>query len=87
LRANFRGSDYIVRYTRDQFLVLLPDTNQPQAQIALDRLNSKVEFWNLDNESSSISLRQEMISCLPGEDLWVRLSEMEKTLQEEAICA
>jgi diguanylate cyclase (GGDEF)-like protein len=87
LRANFRGSDYIVRYTREQFLILLPDTDSQQARIALDRLANKVEFWNLDNESSSISLRQEMISSAPGEDLWVRLGEMEKTLQEEAICA
>ena len=87
LRANFRGSDYVVRYTRDQFLVLLPDTTEPQAQIALNRLADKVEFWNLENESASISLRQEMICCPPGGDLWVRLSEMEKNLQDEEVCA
>jgi diguanylate cyclase (GGDEF)-like protein len=87
LRANFRGSDYIVRYAEDQFLILLPDTNGQQAQIALNRLTDKVEYWNLENESASISLRQEMVSCPPGGDLWERLSKMESKLQDDAVCA
>ena len=87
LRANFRGSDYIVRYAGDQFLILLPDTNEQQAQIALNRLTDKVEYWNLENESASISLQQAMISCPPGGDLWGRLGEMESKLQDEAACA
>ena len=37
LRSNFRASDCLVRYSADQFLVVLPDTNGQQAQIALSR--------------------------------------------------
>jgi diguanylate cyclase (GGDEF)-like protein len=51
LRSNFRGSDYIVRYFTDQFLVVLLDTDAQQAQIALSRLIDKVDHWNLQTRS------------------------------------
>jgi diguanylate cyclase (GGDEF)-like protein len=79
LRSNFRGSDYIVRLATDQFLVLLSDTNEQQAKVALKRLTEKVEYWDLESEKTSILLRHRMCTCPPGEDLWENL----RTLQEK----
>jgi len=73
LRSNFRGSDYIVRFAADQFLVLLSDTNEQQAKVALKRLTEKVEFWDLESDKTSILLRHQMCTCPPGEDLWEKL--------------
>jgi diguanylate cyclase (GGDEF)-like protein len=83
LRSNFRGSDSIVRYATDQFLVLLSDTNDQQAAIALNRLEGKVEFWDIENDQASIMLRQQVSSCLPGEDLWVKLRAIKEKLETE----
>jgi diguanylate cyclase (GGDEF)-like protein len=81
LRSNFRGSDYIVRNSTDQFLVLLPDTTAPQAQCALDRLTDKVDGWNLEKETCGMALRHELSTCPPGDSLWERLREVEERLR------
>jgi diguanylate cyclase (GGDEF)-like protein len=46
LKSTFRGSDSIVRYGGDEFLVILPDTSERQAQRTVQRLVSAVEGWN-----------------------------------------
>jgi diguanylate cyclase (GGDEF)-like protein len=82
LRSNFRGSDYVVRNSTNQFLVLLPDTNEDQARIALNRLTDKIEAWNLENEKSEMVLRQELSTCPPGGNLWQILQETEDKLRK-----
>lgn len=81
LRSNFRGSDYIVRNTHTQFLVLLPDTNEQQAQFALNRLTDKVESWNLEHNGSELVMRYEMTPCGPGGNMWKALEETEMKLR------
>jgi len=46
LKSTFRGSDTIVRYGGDEFLVILPDTDERQAQLAVQRLVNAVDAWN-----------------------------------------
>ncbi len=46
LKSTFRGSDSIVRYGGDEFLVILPDTSERQAQRTVQRLVNAVERWN-----------------------------------------
>jgi diguanylate cyclase (GGDEF)-like protein len=49
LRSTFRGLDIVVRYSHDTFLVVMPETNQQQAEIALRRLQNEIDTWNLSN--------------------------------------
>jgi diguanylate cyclase (GGDEF)-like protein len=84
LRTNFRGSDFVVRYSNDQFLVVLPDTIEQQAQIALSRLIDKVDHWNLANQKCEMSLRLELCTCPPGGNLWEKLGELEEKMRSES---
>lgn len=46
LKSTFRGSDSVVRHGGDEFIVILPDTDERQAQLAVRRLVSAVDAWN-----------------------------------------
>ena len=84
LRSNFRGSDFVVRYSTDQFLVVLPDTNEQQAQIALSRLIDKVDHWNIANEKSRLALRLALSTCEPADNLWEKLREIEERMRNKS---
>jgi diguanylate cyclase (GGDEF)-like protein len=49
LKATFRGGDMIFRQGSDEFLVLMPDTTEEEAQPPLRRLLRAVEQWNAGN--------------------------------------
>ncbi len=83
LRSNFRGSDYVVRVSTDQLLVLLPDTTEDQAQYALNRLTDKVDNWNLEHERAELALQHELSTCPPGGNLWETLREVEQRLRDK----
>jgi len=46
LRATFRKSDTLIRYGGDEFLVVMPEASQQQAQLAVGRLLERVDIWN-----------------------------------------
>jgi diguanylate cyclase (GGDEF)-like protein len=46
LKNNFRGADLLFRYGGDEFLVVMPETSEEQAEIAVRRLQRSVESWN-----------------------------------------
>ena len=46
LKTCVRGSDYIIRYGGDEFLIILPETDEPGAAIVLNRIRTKVEEWD-----------------------------------------
>ncbi len=83
LRSTFRGSDYILRNSDRQFLVLLPDTTEDQAQYALNRLKDKVDTWNLENEKFEMVLRHESSTCPPGGNLWETLHKLEEIVRDK----
>lgn len=49
LRRTFRGGDIIFRQGGDEFLVVMPDTDEEEAQPPMQRLLREVEHWNLTN--------------------------------------
>jgi len=57
LKSTMRGSDSIVRYGGDEFLVILPDTDERQARLAVRRLANAVDVWNADSNVPGYRMR------------------------------
>lgn len=51
LKGTFRGSDAIIRYSGDRFLIIMADTNEKRAASAMRRLSAVVDRWNLNTKS------------------------------------
>lgn len=47
LRAVFRGADLAFRQGGDQFLIMMPDTTEEQADFPVQRILREVDQWNL----------------------------------------
>ncbi len=46
LKACVRGSDYIIRYGGDEFLVLLPETDEKGGEVVRQRIRQKLVEWD-----------------------------------------
>ena len=49
LKSCVRGSDYVVRYGGDEFLLVLPETDQAGAKIVRQRIREKIVEWNRES--------------------------------------
>lgn len=56
LRTCVRGADYIIRYGGDEFIMLLPDTDQEGAEIVVERLQKKITDWDTRSEDGRFEL-------------------------------
>ena len=50
LKGTFRGSDAVIRYSGDRFLVIMADTNEKRAASAMRRLMDTVDRWNINTK-------------------------------------
>jgi diguanylate cyclase (GGDEF)-like protein len=56
LNRVLRGSDTVIRYGGDEFLVVMPDTNEEQAAHAVARLQDAAAKWNRQDPKRQYSL-------------------------------
>jgi len=56
LKCCVRGSDYVVRYGGDEFLVLLPETDQEGGEIVRQRVRRKVAEWDHANRVGALPI-------------------------------
>jgi diguanylate cyclase (GGDEF)-like protein len=67
LKGTFRGSDLLFRYADDEFLVVMPDTTEEQAERAVDRLLIEAERWNVEsNLGCDLALSRGLASYVMG---------------------
>jgi len=69
LKDTFRGADIVLRYALSRFLVIMPETTEPQAGRALKRLLDRVDSWNLETSTPfELDLRVGMAAYARGAD-------------------
>jgi len=84
LKNTFRGSDIVLRYGIKRFLVIMPETNESQANFALRRMFERLDPWHLEsNNPFELDLRVGMATYARGADANALLKLAEKRLQSE----
>ena len=82
LKGTFRGSDTVLRYDAAKFLVLMPDTDEPQANCALIRLLNRVDTWNLETRAPyEMALNGGLAAYTSGTDVLALLQKLERNIQ------
>jgi diguanylate cyclase (GGDEF)-like protein len=89
LKGTFRGSDALIRYSGDRFLIVMADTNEKRAASAMRRLSDIVDRWNLNTRSGwemvlNYGIAQYAIGATAAELL---ISAEEKLAQQQAKAA
>ena len=54
LKSCVRGSDFVIRYGGDEFLIVLSETDEPGAKIVQGRIRDKVEEWDRVNRVGDV---------------------------------
>jgi diguanylate cyclase (GGDEF)-like protein len=70
LKKTFRGSDTVLRMGGDEFLIILPETGNPQAYRAAERLQWETKWWNQAGQANyQISFSCGIGTFKPGMDV------------------
>jgi len=82
LRGAVRGSDSVVRYGGDEFLVILADAPLEGAAIALNRVEKSVDEWNKSGQlpGFELSLSIGVSQWTPGQTLDQVLTEADQRM-------
>ncbi|HTJ86178.1 MAG TPA: GGDEF domain-containing protein [Terriglobales bacterium] len=84
LKSVFRGGDLIFRQGGDEFLVVMPDTSEPQAEAPLQRLLRVVEEWNITNDKAyQLSFAWGLAGYITGTSLEEILRTVDRKLYQK----
>ncbi len=79
LKECVRGSDFVVRYGGDEFLVILAETDEPGARIVQGRIREKVVEWDRINRVGDVPISFSMGLYLhaPGQSVEQDVGEVD----------
>ncbi|MGH9404196.1 MAG: GGDEF domain-containing protein [Terriglobia bacterium] len=85
LKSCLRGSDHVVRYGGDEFLMILPETDEPGAVIVRDRILQRVAEWDAANRIGDVpvSLSLGLYHHIQGQSVDQDLSEVDVRMYAE----
>ena len=79
LKTCVRGSDFVIRYGGDEFLVILSETDEPGAKIVQGRIVEKVQEWDRVNRVGDvpISFSMGLYLHVPGQTVEQDVAEVD----------
>jgi diguanylate cyclase (GGDEF)-like protein len=84
LKEVFRGGDFVFRQGGDEFLILMPDTSEEQADYPIQRLLRTVENWNLMSKKEyELSINWAMSPYVTGSDYLDVLRAVDRKLYQK----
>lgn len=86
LAGAMRGSDTVIRYGGDEFLILLADANRQQAEIVCNRIDEHLRAWNSrEKRGWEVSVTSGIAEFVPGMQTTelIRLADEEMLAKKE----
>jgi diguanylate cyclase (GGDEF)-like protein len=84
LKTVFRGADVVFRQGGDEFLVVMPETSEPEADFPLQRLHRIVEEWNTNNEKDyKLSFSYGIAAYATGSDVADTLRTVDRKVYQK----
>ncbi len=87
LRNNVRAADVVVRYGGDEFVVLVPETDQEEAQLVTERIERALRIWNMSPNITDVRLSLS-IGCKTAnaDNVETIVEEADKEMYSKKIC-
>jgi diguanylate cyclase (GGDEF)-like protein len=84
LKMIFRGGDVVFRQGGDEFLIVMPDTSEEQADFPIQRLLREVENWNLTSKKGyELSFNWGLAPYVTGSDFSDVLRAVDRKLYQK----
>jgi len=84
LKHTFRGCDTILRQGGDEFIVVLPDTSEEEADAPLERLAHSVKHWNSSNSKGyELSFAWAVAPYVTGSDITDVMRHLDRKIYQK----